>query len=293
MKIIRQFSTVADWIDAAQVEQDHLEPMAHRGSHTYQSIRWSGVAKRDDAFTLLRNGYPEGTNQMQEILAAIKSTIKLPTIEQYIESDIEGSCPNVEAFVQGLPEDMFAFKEIERDQTPTFINVQLEACVSAFVQPFQMQMVGAALYAAMESLKAQGIAIQYTLTHTVATSYSRKEIWQSQVPISANLDLDSTSYLLTHPSVLRTIVFSLMEHEDESTRNLFGFQTGKGRRTGYGSPCDVRMPEANVFLTMNRLTQLITSPAQAIAQATKLAQDLVDSKFECYAMAEDFMPWED
>jgi len=287
MQIIRKFPDVQSFIEASKESTDLDD--SQRSSHV-TSMQFSQVSTASEAYTLLQKGFPQGTERMKNILDQIRSTLKLPSLHQVIDMDVEGCAPNVEAHVLGLPEDMFFFREEERKEQPTYLKVQLEASVSSCVTPLQMSLVGAALYAAMEGLKTQGTAVEYILCYTLADGYKKQSIWQCQIPLNNNLDIDTTAFLLTHPAQYRVITFSLQETEPAHIRRTFGFQRG----SGYGMPTSQPMPDADLTLSFNQLTQRIQSydEPQAIAQAAKLAQDLVDSKFQCNAIAKDFIPWE-
>lgn len=276
---LRQFGRLKDWVTYAQTNLDTDAPQEQRESY-YAHKEWSGVGTREEAFNLFLMGEPEGAKRMKDILASIHNHIILPTLVSNFYAAVEGQSPNIEAFLQGQPEDMFHLIEEEKDAPPSQLNVQLELCVACLVQPVQMFWAGATVWCAVEALKAQGCNVSLLLTHTVSTGpHGSGDIWQSSVPVPNNLDLDSLSFLLTHPSVLRIIIVAMMEHETPDIRNLFRFY----HDGSYAYPTTHPSPFADVMLPINKLAQSFSTNEETnLTLAIKTVNKLVDTKFQKY-----------
>jgi hypothetical protein len=173
---------------------------------------------------------------------------------------------------------MFFLSPVEKDAPPSFLHLQVEGSFSCCITATQATWAGATLFAACEALHAQGCAVQILLTNTASNCHGRHDnIWQYQVPIPINLDIDTMSFLMTHPSIHRIITFSIMEHESEEIRNLFGFHD----RGGYGYPSILKCPNVDVLLSYNTLAaQFTNNPEQNLTIAQQVLKILVDSKFE-------------
>lgn len=270
---IRQFFNLTDWLNYSEQNLSTDAPSSDRVSCTCR-FNWSGVSTKEEAYKLLRVGHPKGLQTMQRILDGIRNTIKLVCPEYEFHNDVVGCSPNVEAFIQGQPEDMLYLHPVEQDAPPSELTLQMEMSFSAGIQPYQAMFGGATVFAAMEALHAQGCNTRILLTHTVKTDDA---YWQSAVPVPNNIDLDTLSFLFTHPSVFRVIIFSMMEHEDSDTRQQFRFSVCGS----YSRPTVRKNPHANLVLSMARLCQMFTGDEAAdIQTAQRIMQVLVDTKFE-------------
>lgn len=290
-KYIRQFGNIFDWLNYSETDLATDLPSYSRNS-TRPRAQFNGVESKAQAYNLLKGGYPEGLEKMKEILRKIHAIIRIESPQEVFVSSVEGACPNIEAYLEGQPEDMFALQTEEQVAQPTELRVQLETCVSAWVSPYQLTMVGAAVFAAVESLRAQGCATTIYLTHTVRSRAGN--YWQSAVPIGPSCDLDTLSFLLTHPAVLRVIVFSMMEHEEDPIRSEFSFDGGN-----HSYPATVKNDDCRIIVQAMKLaTQFQNDAGEAdINKAAAIVQNLVDTKFESYAVPEgeeeknEFLPW--
>lgn len=290
-KYIRQFGNIFDWLDYSET---NLPTDLHEYSRNSCKPRahFNGVESKAEAYKLLKGGYPEGLEKMKNILERIHAKITIQSPQEVFASSVEGSCPNIEAFLEGQPEDMFILQSEEQMAMPSELRVQLETCVSAWVTPAQLTMVGAAVFAAVEALRAQGCATTIYLTHTVRSRSGN--YWQSAVPIGPSCDLDTLSFLLTHPAVLRVIVFSMMEHETDPIRSEFSFNGGD-----HSYPATVKNDDCRILIQAMKLaTQFIGDQGEAdIEKAAAIVQNLVDTKFESYAVADgeevknEHLPW--
>lgn len=279
----RPFSSLSEWIDYAETPHPNDGNTDQCSSHREVSKQWTQTTSREQAFQIFRNGHPDGTVRMKSILNQINHLIKLPTLQEQITTDVEGSSPNIEAYIQGQPEDMFLFSPIEIEAPPTYLPIQLEMLTTAMTTPLQINFAGAILFAATEALKMQGCYVNCTLTHTTKSRnvpYGENEFWQSVLPLPPNLDLDTLAFLLTHPASIRTIVFATMEHEDQATRRKFNFYY----RQGYGQviPSEFKLDQCAIRIIISQITTQINpyDSALALTQSIRILQTLVDSKFQ-------------
>lgn len=270
---LRHFGKVSDWFDYAK---NDLPEHEQQGASSYHARKaWNGVDSRAEAMSLFWNGDSAGRERMASILAGIRNLVKLQCPTYEFEPAVEGTAPNVDAFIHGEPEDMFALVCEEKDQLPPALNVQLELCFNAGIQPFQAMWAGATVYAAVEALRAQGCAVTMTMTHTVKNFNG--DYWQASVPVDVNTDPDTLAFLLAHPACLRVLVFSMMEQEDPQIRNDFSFRHGGG----YSRPSTLKHPSADLCLQMRNLCLLFGYNDEAnLSTAHKTMQLLVDTKFK-------------
>lgn len=274
-KYVRHFGSILDWANYSEKDQSTDAIPQMRSSNMMHSD-FTGCINKAQSYHLLKTGYPEGLQRMRSILESIHNTITLVSPQYEFSNDIEGSSPDVQAYIEGRPDDMFFLSPVEKDAPPSFISLQLDMTANASISTTQMSWAGATIFAAMECLRAQGCAVSLLLTHTTQARYS-DSIWQSQMPISNNIDLDSLSFLLTHPSVLRVIVFSIMEHEPEEIRQDMNFFHGGG----YGRAALLKNPNCDVQLSIARMSQLFSHyDSSNLEIAQRVLKILVDTKLE-------------
>lgn len=273
--IFRNFKSLSEWISYAETDLPTDGNMFTRTSAT-PDISFAGVSTKEKAFEYFLMGYPDGLQRMREIVDALQRNIIMPTMTDHFECDVQGCAPNVEAYIQGMPEDMFVISQIQEDAPPSMLTVQLELCFSAYITPLQAMWAGATIFAAVEALRVQGCAITLLMTHTVRSHFTNST-WQSSAPIPSNIDMDSLSFLITHPSVLRVITFCNMEHELPPIREEFGFHS-KG---SYSGPHAIKSPLADVLIEMRYITQDLTAPTPdaLLPQAQALLNRMIETKF--------------
>lgn len=274
LNIIRQFQSLSEYVTFAEQDLPSDNIASRRGS-IYYTESFTGTPSKAKAFQLIRQGYPQGKKQMEDLLAKLNSRIVLPTMHDQFNMDVAGCAPNVEARILGLPEDMFFISSVEATAPPTTLNVQLELCYSAFIEPKTVTLAGAIIFAAMTALRMQGCAVSILATHTVK-SHASQRTWQCAVPIPNNLDIDTLSFLLTHPSHLRRLVFSIMEHEPEEIRQEFSFGVNMQH---YSMPFTNPNPDCQAHLKISEMCNTLHD-ANNITKAAEIFQNLVDSKFQ-------------
>lgn len=264
------FDSLSEWTEYSHADRATDDPASHRRSCQAQK-GFAGVSTKEEAYTLLRKGWPEGLARMRSVLAALQNGIQLPTMHDHFENAVSGCAPNVEAYIQGIPEDMFVISQIEADAPPSILTVQFELAYNASITIEQANLGGAVVFAAMEALRMQGCAVTALMTHTVKNRHT-DSTWQASCPIPNNLDLDTLSFVFSHPAMLRVLMFSIMEHEPAHIRAEYEFDISGG----YSFAHNLRHPSADQMITMNQICQ----HTYTMEQAQRVFQKLVESKFK-------------
>lgn len=267
---LREFDSLATWVDYSETQATGVL----RAESERPNKSFTGVSSREEAFRLFRTGHAAGRENMKKVLEALTSQITLESPQYVFCSSVEGSAPNVEAYVQGLPEDMFTFEQVTQDAPPSVLTAQLELRYNAGVSKESMTLAGAVIFAAMEALKMQGCAVSVLASYTVRGP----RVWQITIPIPNYTDMDTLAFIYTHPAMLRTMIFATEEKESDTIRREFGFHSG----AGYGCPGEWKNPEANVMLSMQRLTYMLASERNSMECAKRVFNNLVVSKFTTY-----------
>lgn len=275
MDIIRKFNSILDWLNYAENPHPNDGPDRERESFTC-NMKWNGVTSRNQGFDLLRSGWPEGLANMRKVLDCCRNLVSIESPQYQFHDAIEGSAPNIEAYLHGIPEDMHHMEEVQMDAPPSYLSIQCDMTVSSWTSTTQLTWAGAVLFAAMEALKAQGCATALTMSHSTAQG---EHHYSAYFPVPSDLDMDSVAYLFTHPAALRVIFFSVAEHETKEIRGVYGFRVGRG----YGRPTPFRAEGVDGMLSIAHMANMFgDTPAANIDTARKMLQSLVDTKFESY-----------
>lgn len=276
---LRQFASLSEWIALAESPCDTPDNQRETIRGYFVNRKTSMADSNEEAFQLFRKGWPEGKERMLSILNVIRNVIRLDCVTHEFFSSVEGSAPNVDAYLHSDPEDMFHLEEIKVEAPPSFLQVQLDCGFPHDITATQMTWAGATIFAAMEALRAQGCAVNLLLTHSVQSSRS-DYFWQSSVPVPNTIDIDTLSFLLTNPSTLRRIIFSLREHETEEIRRIMGFYIGGG----YGITHTLKNNSAEVCLALHKIASRFSEwhPEYNLPTSQSIFRNLIDTKFQKY-----------
>lgn len=276
MKYIRQFGSLDEFIRYSEPKATHPTSVNQSETISEHTTKWTGTESKEQAFALLTQGHPEGLEKMKRILSELHSQITLPTMSHCFVSSVEGCAPDVEAYVQGLPEDMVEIVPVEMEAPPSILDVQMEMCFSCHHDTEIAMLSGAIIYAAIEALRMQGCQVNLLVCYTVQNNSDH--YWQAYFPLTSATDIDTATFVFTHPSMLRRIVLSTMEQEDLKIRNSFGFYAS----SSYGYPSNLPHTNYSIQLSIPHISNgLASSPKQnRMAKAVKIFQALVDSKFQ-------------
>lgn len=265
-----------DFIQYSETDQDYDAPHNQRASCN-PNADWNGVSTKEEAYSLFRKGWPEGTERVKTILAALQHLIKLPTLSETIDNDVEGVTPDIEASIQGRPEDMIIFPSVEVDAPPSILNVQLEMICSSVVTVTQLSYTGAILMAVQERLRMQGCAVHYTLAYTVH-NFNQTNCWQAYTDLPQTLDIDTMAFVMANPAMMRVIAFSIMEHEPKEVRTIFGINPGGG----YGRvPFQRKMDKSDIMLQIQDMAMSLPyNESDILKTACQYVNTLVETKFQ-------------
>jgi hypothetical protein len=202
----------------------------------------------DEAIKLARYGWPEGTEEMIALAASI-DTLQPTGTRVAITHDIDGDFPNVDLFLLGEPENMSTIHGA-LDNTPgKVLRVCHNVTVNCGVEADHIRNHGIALFSAIQTVMAMG----YTVELTLGTSTPTDEIYWPILEAGSPVNIDTLAFWLTHPSVLRRMVFAAQENASpEDRRRMGAYYHG-----GYGQCTDLTAPPGEPKLLLKEHGQKI------------------------------------
>lgn len=173
------------------------------------SERFTGSKSWDEAQTLFKRGYKEGTKD----LLRIKTSVKVMSPERKVTTfhDVTGFCPIVPSAIIGLPQSMLN-KRIQQKQAKV-INILLDIDVCGSTDKEIFLKAGKNVYTFIKSIEATGTKVNLSVMHSTYVKKVKKfaclfvKIKDSKQAINPQL----ISYPLIHPSFFRRHVFRWIE----------------------------------------------------------------------------------
>lgn len=236
--IINKYANWQLFVDKAVTGDSELPEMS-RLSHDKFDTKWFGSLDIAEAQRLALYGWPEGLKTIRHITKSIREEfIRLfpkQDFSEEIKKDIQGGSIDVVSFLSGQPDCMTSFKEnpdniIEGNKLQRII---VECVCNCDITAESLFNRGAVICAAIEALELYGFRLEVIMQITIRSSFGStgKNLIVS-CPIKKfdhNMDYDLLAFALTHASVLRRFMFSLMEQMPEDLRKEFSVGRGYGR----------------------------------------------------------------
>jgi len=231
--IINRWSSISELL--AKAGEPTNMPRAHRAS-----LRGSTNITLDEAILLCRKGWREGVVEIEKLRAEIEKLVEgnipVPTTRYRVTGP---GAIHMGRFNQGRP-DAFRHKvdsSITREShVPRILRVVINMSASGAVTHDTFIRRGAALAAAVNVLERRRIRCQIDVveatTNKLANGATLENVVTVKLPEEATSP-DKLAFMLGHPAMLRRIIFSVQEHEDDATRKRFGIGLENGM---YGLP---------------------------------------------------------
>lgn len=252
-----RFESMGEVIDAAgaecKLENDD------RASRRDAQAKWSGTPTYEAAENLARHGYPDIRPEVDRLAADLVGSIaELIDDEFAYHFDVSGAEVDVALYLAGEPECML---ETHLEPMPTrgrLVKLWVSVSANCQISPEQILHRGAAVVALTQLLAMAGNHIEIWVSldnHSGKPWEGRDHHLSLQARIKAAsdpLDIDAISFALAHPSFLRRILFSVLEHAATRVRQRFGLGLDT-KKHGYGYPEDCRSREdigPDVYLPM-------------------------------------------
>jgi hypothetical protein len=188
---------------------------------------WFGTDSWEHMTRLATEGWPEGCQQMAEIVQKIDLATAGAVMVPQPVWDVTGDFVDVEAFIKGEPENMVRWEELETQKRVARIAFNIS--VSGAVSTEAIRWKGATVLALIDRLEAQGIRVELDLANPVKNwekPISTHCLWYNVKKADQPLHLDRLAFHLVNPSALRRLGFSAESAQPAEIVNRMGFYTG-------------------------------------------------------------------
>lgn len=208
----------------------HEEYKCSSNKSGFEKYKFTKTYDYAEAENLLLHGWEEGTKQLKEQLA-----VKVPNKTQKKQFySVQGYQPCVPRYLQGLPDAMINSKQIPVKQKVIVIN-------KSFRYPWniskeQILKESAKCLRLVQNLEREGYRVELNIVagfgKTSSCYHNNDGIINGPMfrvclkKASQRLNLKQTVFPLMHPSMLRRIIFALMERVPECKEGFVGFGYG-------------------------------------------------------------------
>jgi hypothetical protein len=222
--------TYEEYIDFCINCQPHPER-----SGCYQTSRdngrpqWHGTDNFEHAARLEREGWPEGCQKMANIVAKLDLKQSGDIMVPQPIMDVSGDYVDVATFIQGVPECMVRWEEVETQKR--IAKILFNGSVSGGVSVDAIQWKGATVLALIDRLEATGIRVELDIINiSVSHRDERDSTLYTVKKAQDSLHIDRLAFHLVNPSSLRRFNFACCENKEPWICERMDYQHG------YGSP---------------------------------------------------------
>lgn len=248
VKVTQEYFSSINHMLACLDSRDNNSAMYDQHSSTERNnSSWAGTSSYEEAVKLLTCGYTDILDKLSlGIRKAIKSLKDFDFSKSYMVEDVQGACPIVPNYLQGLPKTM-SYRQPVAKKVKT-INIVYAPTANCNTSTDEFIKAGIGLLSAIRAIEKSNISIK--LNCMFKNSYDGKEAVIGSVRIKNyrdRLDLQKLCFPMAHPSMLRRIGFKFLE-------TVPGL-TNRGFACGYGVSPDIdeltnyiKLPENTVLL---------------------------------------------
>lgn len=246
----RQYENVGELLRAVQTPA--ACPDTERSSKL-ATLKFTETKSLDAAVDLARKGWDGGIDQIGAFKAEIerltRGLIPVPQPEPHLSR----GRVSVSRAISGQPKAFI--RKVDHGRTrdammPKVLHLVYNATVSGAIGKDVILRRGAAMIVACQTLERRnircGIEIVWAFTPNPQAArfpdqHPKEPSLEYRLQIkhpNEHVSIDKLAFFMAHPSALRRLALSLMEHEDDATRQQF--RIGRAGRYGYPAETDKR-----------------------------------------------------
>src|SRR3990167_4617323 len=280
--IHRIYDSLPELLEAAKLppHPDYKEQPASKDT-SLDYYKFTQTNSFLEAINLATYGWPKGLEAVYKLTSKHKEVFQdlLPKQDHAIGQvhDIEGEFIDIERYIQGDPECMVKFM-LSNDKVKQGNKLQrivVNGSFPNFINPESLFIHSALIINLSDAMEMCGFKTEIMMINPMANEYcgSALLVYQTTLKQFEDFpDFTKIAFCLCHPSMLRRIIFSLMEQEDNDTRRDLNITQNKL----YGYP--VQIPSQ--FLTTNDLhIPQLTSNISNIDQKVQEFKQIIQQHF--------------
>lgn len=231
--IIREFSSMAEWVTHCGGETDYAGYRASRDSEASVSgngSRFYHSADYAEAETLAFS-WAEGAKRIEKMRSKIAIKGQAPRNIAALAEQGPGVI-SMASYVQGHPQPWVVLRkgqQMRRGQAKV-VKILVNSTFSAGIKGTVVERRGAAILALADSLERAGRRVEITLAMPNGGGGATEGVEYRVIVkrASERLNLQSLAFAVAHPSMLRRLTFSAMEREQKADRDALGVGGGYG-----------------------------------------------------------------
>lgn len=225
------FESITDLVKYIKEHESlHLEYKCSSNKSGFEKYKFTKTYDYAEAENLLLHGWEEGTKQLKEQL-----NVKVPNKTQRKQFySVQGYQPCVPRYLQGLPDAMINSKQVSVKQKVIVIN-KLFAYVCG-VKAEQILQESAKCLRLVQSLESEGYRVELNIIASFGETSACYRYDDANIngpmfrvclkKASQRLNLKQVAFPLIHPSMLRRILFALIERVPECKEGFVGYGYG-------------------------------------------------------------------
>ncbi len=238
-----------NWYDYMELAEKGETTMTGRSSRKGDDYGWAG-AGWDEAINLGRNGWKDGTAQLNDHVKSFSNILPTHRIKTETVMDITG--PGVLDFgrwATGHPEAWMVEQQsrVEDPSTGRIVRIVFNISASSGVSTREMMDKGATIVGLIDLLEKSGKRVELDLVHGTcprSTSIRAKvRVKESDAP----LDIERIAFAIAHPASFRRIAFSIWEQAPAEARRACNIPGGYGQCEDWAEPDALYVPSSDMF----------------------------------------------
>lgn len=261
--LFHRFDSLTDFVKAAEERRDKNYASSRTGGY---DAEWAGTESFEEAAEYATRGgwEPEMATEFRNMFDEL-----LPNLRKFTEfayeprPDVTGYEVNMQAFLDGEPDNMFQWVPTEHQVTKRALCMLIGHSISAGVSSEELFLKGQAVVGLVRALQLLGYELEIWSEQTVQGSKSDESftILTRLHAAGEVMDQSAVEFAVGNPSWLRRLIFGYEEGESPVVRKRYGFGPG-----GYGSPRPVQhanMVNADVTVALGSTWMRGDDPVKA------------------------------
>ena len=227
---IHKFDSMLDFINAARLPGTAGNP-TRSGHVSSERTTFTASENMQEALNLAEFGWKEGLERIEKALDEINAE---PYVEPAPIFDVTGEAFNLDAVLQGQPEDMFFFMDQETNK-PRVISLAFNFSHGCGVSSAQIMSRGAAIASAVNDIEAAGIRVELFAYKVTLKGQNRTVAIIKIKDADQPLELERLCFAAAHPAMLRRLWFRIAEQFGKTENkkrfgSTYGYSSDLNRR---------------------------------------------------------------